>query len=161
MREKSICKIELPDLEKTLKALGRLNAEQKQALAQAMFTEANLVMTTSKRQVPVDTGALRSTGHVRLAQIKGEVVSVELGYGGPAGSGDPTGGGRNYTSNQTGRVVASGEKVGYGYYVHEDLEAQHTVGKAKFLEEPLTEATGKIQKALIGALNQAARKTVK
>lgn len=72
--------------------------------------EAEREMTISKRHVPVDTGDLRATGHVEPAQVQGNEVTASMGYGGPA--------------------------VDYAIYVHEDLEKQHKVGQAKFLEGP-------------------------
>jgi len=69
------------ELQRTLEKLGE------RALAEAgkaLYAEAELVMTESKRQCPVDTGALRSTGHVELPKYSGNKVTVQMGYGGPA-----------------------------------------------------------------------------
>lgn len=82
--------------------------------AEALYQEGERIMTKSKEQCPVDTGNLRSTGHVELPVVKGKRVTVELGYGGPAAD--------------------------YAEVVHEDLTAHHTVGKAKYLEDPMREA---------------------
>ena len=41
-------------------------------------------MRKAKLITPVDTGALRASGHVRPPVISPNNVSVELGYGGPA-----------------------------------------------------------------------------
>ena len=38
------------------------------------------------------------------------------------------------------RVVAGGGGIGYAVVVHEDLEAHHPRGEAKFIERPLTES---------------------
>jgi hypothetical protein len=46
-----------------------------------------------------------------------------VGFCGPAGAGN---------AGET-----NDEDVGYAVYVHEDLSARHTKGKAKFLEDPL------------------------
>lgn len=86
--------------------------------AQASYEEGEVEMTMSKRQVPVDTGALRSTGHVEPPQWQGDTVTVGLGYGGPAGPGFK-------------------RDVGYAVWVHENLMAHHEVGKAKYLEDPM------------------------
>lgn len=54
-------------------------------LADALYLEAELIMTDSKQNyVPVDTGTLRNSGTVTKPEIKGNNVSVVLGYGGPA-----------------------------------------------------------------------------
>src|SRR5512143_3642237 len=83
-----------------------------QAVAAALFVEAEAIMTVSKEQyVPVDTGALRASGHVVPPKISGTNVMVELGYGGPSAP--------------------------YAVIVHEDLTKRHKVGQAKYLEIPL------------------------
>ena len=65
---------------------------------------------------------LRSTGYVELPTEDGGTVSVELGYGGVAGKGK------------------GAKEVGYAVYVHENLEAHHPVGQAKYLEQPVNQA---------------------
>lgn len=54
------------------------------ALEAALYQEALEVMADSKREVPVDTGTLRSTGHVEKPSKKMGSVSVTMKYGGPA-----------------------------------------------------------------------------
>lgn len=66
-------------------ALKALGDQAGPAFAQAIYEEAEAVMTTSKEQyVPVDTGVLRGTGYVAPPEQIGPVISVEIGYGGPA-----------------------------------------------------------------------------
>jgi hypothetical protein len=64
--------------------LARAPQETLQALEGAVYQEAQLIMRDSRPLVPVDTGALRSTGHVQNVQRDGEKVEVSFGYGGPA-----------------------------------------------------------------------------
>lgn len=86
-----------------------------QAMGQALVETAEQVMTVSKTDyVPVDTGALRASGHVQPAVWQGAKVEVEFGFGGPAAP--------------------------YALYVHENLTAHHPVGQAKYLESPLLAA---------------------
>jgi hypothetical protein len=95
--------------------LNQFGQNASQALGAALYQEAELVMTDSKANyVPVDTGMLRSTGHVDPPQMSGNQVSVTLGYGGPSAP--------------------------YALRQHEDLSYRHTVGQAKYLEEPLLKA---------------------
>ena len=54
------------------------------ALATALYLEANNIMAISKRRVPVDTGALRSSGYVTLPNFRDTKILVEMGYGGTA-----------------------------------------------------------------------------
>lgn len=90
-----------------------------QALAVGLREWDEERMTESKELCPVDTGALRSTGHAEDVVREGDVLTGVLSYGGVAGS---------------------GTDVGYAVYVHENLEAHHPVGQAKFLEQPVREA---------------------
>ena len=83
--------------------------------AAALFAEAEIEMAEAKRRTPVDTGTLRASGFVEPPQMGfGKDITVTLGFGGAA--------------------------AGYAVYVHEDLEAFHTVGQAKFLESTLLES---------------------
>lgn len=117
----------------------------KQAVRATLFQEAEKIMTASKRQVPVDTGNLRASGHVTLPFEVGGKMFVELGYGGPAGAGNHGG----QTNN---------ESVGYALSVHEDLQARHNPGqKAKYLEDPVNEHVPKLSRAIDAAVHRAAR----
>lgn len=84
-----------------------------------MNKEAEGIMTDSKENyVPVDLGTLKSSGHVKLPVVKKSTVVVEMGYGGAASK--------------------------YALRVHEDLNAKHTVGQAKYLEIPFKKAVSGI-----------------
>lgn len=50
-------------------------------LREALRTEGNQIIRVANTLVPVDTGLLRSTGHVEQPVQQGSVVSVSLGYG--------------------------------------------------------------------------------
>lgn len=84
------------------------------ALGSALYIEAQGIMTESKREVPVKTGALRGSGQVDLPVDEGRRWRVRLGYG--------------------------DQSVGYAVHVHERLDTFHPVGKAKYLEDPLQRA---------------------
>jgi hypothetical protein len=75
--------------------------------------EAERLMTESKQTfVPVDTGALRSSGHVEPVRFTGRAtIEVSLGYGGPSAA--------------------------YALEVHENLNSHHAYGQAKYLETPV------------------------
>ena len=89
------------------KAFGRKAALE---LGGALYREGEAIMAESKGEVPVDTGTLRSTGHVNLPKRVGGEIVVELGYGGPA--------------------------TPYALRQHENLQFRHPVGKAKYLADP-------------------------
>jgi glycine cleavage system pyridoxal-binding protein P len=68
------------------KAMKRHRDQVMTAIGQALVGAAEAVMTLSKATyVPVVTGTLRSTGHVGdVAVTSAGVISIEMGYGGPA-----------------------------------------------------------------------------
>ena len=101
------------------------------AVGRGLYGWSEQVMTRAKGLCPVDTGTLRSSGHVSNPESKNGAMEVTLGFGGPAGSGNHGG-------------ESNGEACGYAEYVHENLAARHTTGQAKFLESPLMEATGQL-----------------
>jgi hypothetical protein len=100
--------------DQVLRNLDQIIRTQPTKIAAALHEEAEELMTEAKRRTPVDTSALRSSGHVQIPQVDQDSVSVTLAFGGPAAP--------------------------YAVYVHEDLTANHPVGQAKFLESVLTEA---------------------
>ena len=133
-------------------ALARLRGPLvAQSMANALYRQAERIMTASKRQVPVDTGNLRETGHVEPPKhpLNEHDIAVTLAYGGTAGA--------SVTKHRTEgkgpdkkRVTyySEGGKVGYAVYVHEDLTVRHRVGNAKYLERPLVEASGDLESRL-------------
>lgn len=103
--------------------LERLGAEAPRIAAKILYREAEQIMTASKDQVPVDTGALRASGHVQPPVVQEARVTVLLGYG-----------------------------KEYAIFVHEDLDAHHATGNAKYLEKPALEAAKGLEGRLAAAL---------
>lgn len=89
-------------------ALGRILTNVGKEEMAALTAEAELIMTDAKKNTPVDTGTLRSSGIVtpRPADHR-----VDLSFGGAASA--------------------------YAAIVHERLDVHHPVGEAKFLENAL------------------------
>lgn len=83
-------------------------------IGNALKAEMEIEGTECKRRCPVDTGALRSSITVDDPQVSQTEVSCRIYAGGPA--------------------------AGYALAVHENLEAFHRVGEAKFIERPLHES---------------------
>jgi hypothetical protein len=81
------------------------------------YNEGLEIMAMSQPLVPVDAGALKSTGIVELPVEEDGLVIVRLGYGGVAGA-------------------PFNKEVGYAVHVHENLTARHKHGQAKYLEQP-------------------------
>jgi hypothetical protein len=107
-------KIIFPDLERIQRALTESGPEGVKVAARALRNEAQEAFAVSQDEVPVDTGALKASGRIRPETgvlTRGNEVYVELTYGGTA--------------------------TEYSVYVHENLEANHPHGKAKYLEDPM------------------------
>jgi hypothetical protein len=99
-------------MEERLRALAKKSPK---ALERALYKEAQIEMTEMKRQTPVEFGTLRDSGLVEQPRwVNGSTLVVELGFGGAAED--------------------------YAIYVHEDLDAFHAVGNAKFVEIPLNDS---------------------
>ena len=101
-------------------------------LANAMYVEAELIMTDSKvNYVPVGlTGQLRNSGTVLPAEIKNNQVSVILGYGGASAP--------------------------YAAKVHESPPTWGQ-GKNKYLSKPLNKASAGMTQRLSDAIARRVR----
>jgi hypothetical protein len=82
--------------------------------AAALYQEALIEQKESMKRTPVDTGTLRNSHETSAPYWKGKFLNVDIQVGGPAAS--------------------------YAVVVHEDLEAFHRHGEAKFLENTIKES---------------------
>jgi len=100
------------------------------ALAQALYTRAQQIMSRSRPLVPVVTGALRASALVYPPQIQGNTISVVFGYGGQA---TPYAAAvhENPRSGRTGGVSPTGRRYPPGTY--------SLVGQWHYLLDPMTE----------------------
>lgn len=98
------------DLEDVTRRMERFAkaAPHVQMMSRILYKRANAVLHAALLLVPVDLGTLRASGLVEPPIIEGTKVTVIVAFGGPAAS--------------------------YAYIVHEDLEAFHDDGQAKYLE---------------------------
>lgn len=89
------------------------------------------ILPQSQAEVPVDTGALRSTGRVTRTNktATGSVVNVTISYGGKWGTG---------AIGTSGRLSIR-KWVDYALIQHE-ADYSHRVGKKKYLEDPVYQA---------------------
>jgi hypothetical protein len=97
--------------------LRRLQERFPNVVAAALYQETQIEATEVKRRTPVDRGTLRGTVDV--------VGPNREGYGFQI----------IYTL-----IVCGGPAAPYAIYVHENLEAHHKVGQAKFLESVILES---------------------
>lgn len=95
-------------------ALKKLQEQLPDRFGAALRQESEIEATACKQACPVDTGALRASIHAE----------------------GPFRDGRNISCN----IVAGGPAEPYAFIVHEDLEAIHKDGEAKYIERPLAEA---------------------
>ena len=126
-------KIEIVNLAEFSKKMDALPGAVLAEAAQTLREEAEEVMTRSKELVPVDTGTLRSTGHVPPTRRERNTVEVDMAYGGPAAA--------------------------YAVHVHENIKAGihwSVPGTGpKFLERPYIESLQKIPDRLREAFKRA------
>jgi hypothetical protein len=114
--------IEIKGMEKLSRIVAGGGDNAIKALAKGLYVEANAAFNESQILVPVDTSALKGSGHVTLPQITPNSVEVTIAYGGPATS--------------------------YAIYVHERIFApsgkkvyHKPPTRAKFLETPAKRRT--------------------
>lgn len=96
--------------------LQKLANETPNRVRAALRAEAEIEATEARRRTPVDTGALRSSIHVTEPTDKKEPRTVSVA------------------------IVAGGPAAPYALKVHEDLDAFHRVGQAKYLESVIRES---------------------
>lgn len=107
-------KFEITNLGQFQQSLRFAGRQAVPAAAAALTEEAERIMGVAKARTPVDTGALRGSGHVQAPVVALGRVGVTLAFGGAAAP--------------------------YAVIVHEDLTARHVVGQAKFLESAMLDA---------------------
>lgn len=106
------------------------------ALKQAVYGTAEAVLRDSKKLVPVDTAALKTSGRVENLEVSTQGVSVEITYGGPA--------------------------IQYAKIVHDDVSMDHSPslltaitkrprrGQALYLKTPVDAWKGRFVKSVVG-----------
>ena len=110
--------IEITGLDKLNRLLAAAGNKGTAALARGLYEEATMAFNESQVLVPVDTSALKGSGHVQTPIITKDSVEVTIAYGGPAGA---------YALYVHERIMApSGKKV---------YHAPPT--QAKYLETPV------------------------
>ncbi len=150
--------IRVTGLRETFAELDRLGKKAPKVLSSALFQVAEEVIGKSKEDfVPVDLGHLRNSGFVELPKISGGKVTVEAGFGGPAGKGNV-----GSTSNRI--------SVGYAIITHENVRSGKTggvspkgkkyktwskVGQWKYLEQPFNDAQRNMDRRLAGLIRRA------
>jgi hypothetical protein len=107
--------VQVTGLKEIASAFEKSKGAVRDAMATGVWAVAQNTLTRAKQKVPVDTGALRSSGTVDPATPPkaGQLVEITAGFGGPAAP--------------------------YAIVVHERTDIAHREGEAKFLETALQE----------------------
>lgn len=104
----------LKNAEEMRRRLLRFAEKFPNEVERALYQETEVEAKEVKRRTPVDTGELRASVHVE----------------------GPT---RQWRTIYT-KIVAGGPAAPYAIYVHEDLDAIHKVGQAKYIESVILES---------------------
>ena len=100
------------------------------------------IMDQSFELVPKSSGALAHSGYVGEVVIDYNRIGVKLGYGGPNDKVNP----------YTGRLAST-----YAWVVHEDLNAYHPDGQAKYLELPVSLSATWVAERLMSRIRNVLR----
>lgn len=100
---------------KNLRILQELPTQNESQITQAVLAEMEIELREVISRTPIDTGALRATEHIE---------------------------GPEYTQKTIRTAIVAGDEaeVPYALIVHEDLEAFHRVGQAKYISSVLDES---------------------
>ena len=128
--------IEITGLSKLIKITNTGAEVAKQAIAKGLYLEAQMAFNESQTLVPIDTGILRSSGHITSPVVTPESVEITIAYGGPA--------------------------TDYAYIVHERIYApsgkkvyHKPPTRAKYLETPVKRRSKGMGKRLTEFVNRA------
>lgn len=114
--------IEVVNLDKVIGRLSSLGDEVIGAAHFAARQEAKREFPLTQERVPIASGELQKSGRVEEVDNEADEAVVAIAYGGPAGSGPD-----------------QSVDVDYAVVVHEDLEAHHPHGQAKYVESVVRE----------------------
>ena len=94
--------------------LKKFGSGMPREIGQALYQETSVEATEVKKRTPVEHGDLRASIFVLGPFVEGRTIWCLIACGGPSAP--------------------------YAIYVHEDLQAFHKVGQAKFLESVILES---------------------
>lgn len=133
VRGTAIVSVKLVGAEQLAAGLSKALRDVFAAGSEGLYEMAKEIEVESKAEVPSLTGTLRNSSYVEQLGITEDSATVRIGYGGPNDRINP----------RTGQPASS-----YALPVHEKLNAHHSNGKAKFLEDPVRRHEGDIESKL-------------
>lgn len=119
---------ELKGIDALLRRLEKMGADSSRELRAAVFQETLVVQRDSMEHTPVQYGVLRASHETSLVADGAEVA---------------------------GKIRVGGPAAGYAAHVHENLEARHKVGEAKFLENAVRRAVPRFAARVANRLRAA------
>ena len=128
-------RISLSGLDRLRLLLATAHPNATRHLGAALYQEAQAIMAVSQRQVPVRYGILKASGHVFEPEVRGNDITVTLGYGGAASP---------YSVIVHERIFRT-DKFGQTVLIRHDPPT-----KAKFLEDPALAAVPDLARNLYG-----------
>jgi hypothetical protein len=78
--------IEIKGLDRLQKIVDQAGDKALTAIAQGLYLEAQMAFNESQTLVPIDTGILKSSGHITSPKMDENSVEITIAYGGPATS---------------------------------------------------------------------------
>lgn len=126
-----------------LQMLTEFGARAEASLGRALYREGTGIIEAARGITPRDTTTLASAEGVAEPRREENLIVVELGVGGAAG---------DKRNPKTGEMASS-----YALYVHENLEAHHPTGTAKFIEIPFNQA----KRGMAGRIAESMRNDLK
>lgn len=123
------------ELTELFRNLKHYESQLLDAGAEGLKNYGDGIMFQSLQQVPIDTMALHDSAFSGIPErVRVSETTVRIGYGG------------DYTKWNPKSEQPSSD---YMVQVHEDLQMSHLTGKAKFLEDPVMEASPRLGVALV------------
>lgn len=117
-------KMQIIGIKQLTKKLQDNGKSKGKGMRKGLYRAGLMLQRASQKLVPIDTSNLKNSASTRM-EGQGLSSSVIIGYG-----------------------------TEYAIFVHENLEAQHKVGQAKYLEQPLREMKSELQAEIKAGLRE-------
>ncbi len=135
-QQRSILSVKVRGLQEVGRQFNRLPEQVAKDVGKALHKEARDVLEEAAIEVPKDTKALLNSRFVTPPIRSREEVKVICGFGTDS-----------VINPRTHQPTSS-----YAVAVHERLDVDHPVGKAKFLEDPMLRRASKFEANIAAAL---------
>lgn len=129
--------------DKVLKSLSKEITKIKGRTKKGLLAAAYYIKLKSQEKTPVDHGLLKASHYVSDGEqgFFSKNIIAEIGIGGTGAVSEDQ---FDASAVNLENAAELGASVNYAIYVHEDLNAEHAHGQAKFLENAMKESQDKI-----------------